>query len=238
MNVKNMARKVKEEDYTSKRNEILETARKLVYTKGYEQMSIQDILDAMNISKGAFYHYFDSKPALLEALIDRFADEAEAAVFPILQDPNLSALEKLQHYLNTAVQWKAAQKDYLLAILRVWYSDDNAIIRQKSFTRLVKRFAPSFVPVIKQGIQEGSMSTDFPEQAMEIVLQAINGLGDKFGEIILGHEMGTSNLSPKERFQILNDAVAANEDALERILGAKKGSIQLMDSRSIREWIE
>jgi len=233
-----MARKVKEEDYASKRNEILETARKLVYAKGYEQMSIQDILDDMKISKGAFYHYFDSKPALLEALIDRFADEAEAAVFPILQDPDLTALEKLQHYFSTAVQWKVAQKDYLLSILRVWYSDDNAILRQKTFTRLVKHVAPSFVPVIKQGIQEGSLSTDFSEQAMEIVMQAINGLGDKFGEIILGHEAGTSTFSPEERFCHLDKAVAATADAVERILGAEKGSIQLMDSGSIREWIE
>jgi AcrR family transcriptional regulator len=233
-----MARKVKEEDYASRRKEILDAAQTLVYTKGYEQMSIQDILDVLKISKGAFYHYFDSKPALLEALIDRFADEAETAVSPILQDPDLSALEKLQHYFGTAVQWKVAQKDYLLAILRVWYSDDNAIIRQKTFSRLVKRFAPTFVPVIKQGIQEGSLSTAYPEQAMEIVLQAINGLGDKFGEIILGHEIGTDSLSPEERFRMLKAAVAANTDAVERILGAQKGAIQLMDSELIHKWIE
>ncbi len=233
-----MARKVKEEDYASRRNEILDAAQTLVYTKGYEQMSIQDIIDALKISKGAFYHYFDSKPALLEALIDRFADNAEKAVSPILDDPNLSALEKLQKYFSTAVQWKAAQKDYLLAILRVWYSDENAILREKMFKRLLKRFAPSFVPVIKAGIQEGFLSTAYPEQAMEIVLQAINGLGNKFGEIILGHEIGTISLEPEERFRILNDAVAANADALERILGARKGSIQLMDSESIRKWIE
>jgi AcrR family transcriptional regulator len=233
-----MARKVKEEDYASRRNEILDAARTLVYTKGYEQMSIQDIIVALKISKGAFYHYFDSKPALLEALIDRFADDAEKAVTPILQDKNLSALEKLQKYFNTAVQWKVAQKDYLLAILRVWYSDDNAILREKMFNRLLKRFAPSFVPVIKAGIQEGSLSTAYPELAMEIALQAINGLGNKFGEIILGHEMGIISLEPEERYRILNDAVAANADAVERILGAKKGSIQLMDSKSIRMWIE
>jgi AcrR family transcriptional regulator len=233
-----MARKVKEEDYASRRNEILDAAQTLVYTKGYEQMSIQDIIDALKISKGAFYHYFDSKPALLEALIDRFADEAENAVSPILDAPTLSALEKLQKYFSTAVQWKVAQKDYLLAILRVWYSDDNAILREKMFNRLLKRFAPSFIPVIKAGVKEGSLSTAYPEQAMEIVLQAINGLGNKFGEIILGHEMGTISLEPEERYRILNDAVAANADALERILGAENGSIKLMDSESIRKWIE
>ena len=55
-----MSRIVKEEEYTLRRNDILDTARRLVYTKGYEQMTIQDILDALQISKGAFYHYFDS----------------------------------------------------------------------------------------------------------------------------------------------------------------------------------
>ena len=38
-----MARTVKEEDYAVKRKEILDVAQRLVYTKGYEQMSIQDI---------------------------------------------------------------------------------------------------------------------------------------------------------------------------------------------------
>ena len=233
-----MSRKVNAEDYASKRNEILDVARKLVYTKGYEQMSIQDILDEMKISKGAFYHYFDSKPALLEALIDRLADEAEVKVSPILQDPNLTAIEKLQQYFSTAVQWKAAQKDYLIAILRVWYSDDNAIIRQKTYNRLIQRFTPVFTPVIRQGIMEGSLSTDFPEQVMEIVLNAIYGLGDKFGEIILGKETGNDALKPEEKLRILNNAVNANTDALERILGAQKGSITLMDTQTIHLWID
>lgn len=47
-----MARIVKEKAYAVKRNEILEAAQRLVYTKGYEQMTIQDILDSLQISKG------------------------------------------------------------------------------------------------------------------------------------------------------------------------------------------
>jgi len=41
-----------------------------VYTTGFEQMSVQDILDELKISKGAFYHYFDSKLALLDGLVN------------------------------------------------------------------------------------------------------------------------------------------------------------------------
>ena len=84
-----MPRVVKEDDYAARRNEILDVARQLVYTKGYEQMSIQDILDALKISKGAFYHYFDSKQALLDGLIERMLDEAEQVLRPIVEAERL-----------------------------------------------------------------------------------------------------------------------------------------------------
>ena len=233
-----MVRIVKEDNYAARRNEILDVTRQLVYTKGYEQMSIQDILDALKISKGALYHYFDSKSALLEALIDRIGDEAEATIFPLLDDPTLPALEKLRRYFSSAVQWKAAQKDYMLALLRIWYSDHNSIMRQKVFAKMLKRVAPSFSQVIRQGVQEGTLSTKFPEYATEISLYLILGLGDKFGEVILEHEAGASKLSAEERFCMIDDAVAAYTNALERVLGAATGSIQLMDADSIRIWID
>lgn len=233
-----MPRVVKEDDYAARRNEILDVTRQLVYTKGYEQMSIQDILDALKISKGAFYHYFDSKSALLEALIDRMGDEAEATFFPLLDDLALPALEKLRRYFSTAVQWKTAQKDYMLAMLRIWYSDKNALTRQKVFAKMLQRVAPAFTRVIQQGVREGTLSTPFPEQATEISLYLILGLGDKFGEIILGHEAGIINLSAEERLCSMQEAVAGYTDAMERVLGASAGSIQLMDVDSIRVWID
>ena len=71
-----MARTINEKEYAAKRNQILDVTQGLIYTKGYEQMAIRDILDELQISKGASYHYFDSKPALLEALTERIGQEA------------------------------------------------------------------------------------------------------------------------------------------------------------------
>jgi AcrR family transcriptional regulator len=232
-----MARKVKEEDYALRRNEILDTARHLVYTKGYDQMSIQDILDALKISKGAFYHYFDSKTNLLEALIERMVDEAERTITPILHDPNLSALEKLQRYFSTGVQWKASQKEFVLAIMPVWYSDNNAIIREKMITKTVKQILPSFAQVIRQGVQEGSLSTDYPEQAIEICFYVLTNLGNRFAETIWAYHQDGNESDQVGRLQSLEQHVAAYTNALERILGAQAGSIKLMDSDAIQVWV-
>ncbi|HXZ05870.1 MAG TPA: TetR family transcriptional regulator, partial [Ktedonobacteraceae bacterium] len=47
-----MARIVKEKEFAGKRNEILDVAQRLIYTRGYEQMTVQDILEELEISKG------------------------------------------------------------------------------------------------------------------------------------------------------------------------------------------
>src|SRR5215510_248167 len=104
-----MARSVKEQDYTAKRNEILDVAQRLVFTKGYERMSIQDILDALEISKGAFYHYFDSKAALLEAYIERGQDDVDKVFRAIVDDPSPSALDKLRRFFATLDQARYIQ---------------------------------------------------------------------------------------------------------------------------------
>src|SRR5438874_4987898 len=109
-----MARIVKEQEYALRRNAILDVAQRLVVTRGYEQMSIQDVLDDLQISKGAFYHYFGSKQALLEALVEHLLDEGEQLLIDITHDPTLSALEKLQHFFVQLAQWKTTQKETFL----------------------------------------------------------------------------------------------------------------------------
>jgi AcrR family transcriptional regulator len=225
-----MPRIVKEDEYAVRRNEILDAAQRLVYTKGFGQMTIQDILDDLQISKGAFYHYFDSKHALLEALTERLQDEADEILIRITQDTHLSALEKLERYFATAARWKTAQKTYLLALLRVWYTDDNAIVRQKVFATAVKRITPLLSAIIHQGIQEGVLTTPFPDQVGEVVLSLVQSLGDTYARMLLSPEVEGGDLQRIERTS------AAYSDALERVLGAPSGSLRLIDPATLEEW--
>src|ERR1700730_10221513 len=95
-----MPRTVNVQFHKVRRDGFLDVAQRLIQTKGYEQMSIQDVLDELETSRGALYHYFDSKQALLDGVVDRFADGAMSAVAPILADPHLPALRKLEKVLG------------------------------------------------------------------------------------------------------------------------------------------
>lgn len=223
-----MARLAK--DHTERRNQILAAAQQLVYTRGYDQMTIQDILDKLHISKGAFYHYFSSKQDLLEAIIGQMQVEVEEFLTAIVEDPQLPALEKLQRFISMAVRWKTDRKAFLFTLLQVWYADENALVRQKVQATLQAATKPMLSAMIYQGIEEGIFDTPYPEQAGEIVLVVLQGVGETFARRLLAKEFHNGDLVQ------LTSSVAAYADALERILGAPRGSIELIDEVSIREW--
>jgi AcrR family transcriptional regulator len=234
-----MARTVKEP--AVRRKEILDVAQRLVYTKGYEQMTIQDILDELHISKGAFYHYFDSKQSLLEALLEQLQDTAEQLLLPIVNDTQLPALEKLQRLLSTAGRWKADQMTLMLAIMRIWYADENVLVRQKQLTVGLLRVVPLFAAIVRQGVAEGIFSTLHPDQAGEIIFSLGESLANALAGIILTEPPApaarSSGLEPVPRqLERMQAIVCAYNDAFERVLGAPPGSIVLVEPQVLHQW--
>jgi AcrR family transcriptional regulator len=229
-----MARIVKEEEYSARRNEILDAAQRFVYSKGYEQMTIQDILNDLQISKGAFYHYFDSKGAVLEALVERMVAEGVLPlVLPVVQDPNLSAIEKLERYFDTSFRWKTSQKTFMLELLRVWLADENAIVRQKMFSTSVKQVTPPLAEIIRQGVKEGVFTTAYPDQISHAIIYILQGLSDTIVDLFISNE---TNPDPQRIENRVTAYTHALSDAMERVLGAPSGSLKLIDPDTLKEW--
>jgi AcrR family transcriptional regulator len=225
-----MARTVNATLRTVRRDAFLDVAQRLVQTKGYEAMSIQDVLDELEASKGAFYHYFDSKQALLEAVVERFADGAMASLAPVLDDPGLPALTKLERVFAGIANLKAEQKELMLAIIEVWNSDGNAIVREK-VRRLSERvMIPLFSAVVQQGLDEGTVHVDSADQTAAVLVSLMLGFQQKATDLFIARQSGAIPFEAVER------SVAAHTEAFERILGIPKGSLTLTDDKTLRFW--
>ncbi|GAC1357186.1 MAG: TetR/AcrR family transcriptional regulator [Herpetosiphon sp.] len=227
-----MARTLNEKEHADRRNDFLDAAQRLVFSKGYEQMTVQDILDDVDSSKGAFYHYFDSKPALLGALVERMLDEVERLFLPIVRDPYLPALAKLEQFFDTIARWKSSQRGLLLALLRVWYTDENAIVRQKVHMTMVKRVSIPLSEIVQQGIEEGVLTMASPQEAGGILLALLQGLQDTVAALFLAEQAKDVVLANME------STIVAYTAALERVLGAPVGSLRLVDRATLKEWVE
>lgn len=229
-----MARIINQEEHVAKRNEILDVAQRLVDTIGYERMTIQDILDHLQISKGALYHYFDSKPAILEALTQRMVVEFEKALLPIVHDSDRPALEKLQRVFLTVIRSKAAQRTFVAALLRVWYTDDNAIVRQKVDAALVDRLVPLLTLIIRQGTEEGVFTPAYPDQISDVIWSLVRGLQETPARLLLAY---TSEHDEQQYVEGVIAAHTAYMDAIERVLGIPTGSLYRADTETVKGWV-
>ena len=223
-----MARIVK--DPVVRRNEILDVSERLVATKGYEQMAIRDIVDELQIANGTVYHYFDSKTALLEALVERMGDQIEQLVLPIVQDRSLGALDKLLRYFATIDHWKRERQTLMLAFLHVWYDDENAIVHRKLYRSGVKRYGPWLSQIIQQGVAEGVFTTAYPDQTARMIIALRQDLGDAVTDVL--RSSPDMPIDPS----LITKMTVATAEALERLLGAKAGCVQDLWLEALSQW--
>ncbi|PRX96217.1 TetR/AcrR family transcriptional regulator [Allonocardiopsis opalescens] len=232
-----MARTVRPDEHALRRDEILDAAQRLVRTKGYQAMTIQDVLDELRSSKGALYHYFGSKPALLEALVGRMHDRLAADLAPVLADTAASAPERLRRFLDTLAGRRNDEQAFFVGVMRVWYSDGNALLRQKVRADALRRFGPMLAEVIEQGVREGTMATTHPAHMGEVALGLSLSHADTLARSLLDGPAGTGPAADERELARMAATTAAYSEAVERVLGMAPGSVRLTDTETLRAWL-
>jgi AcrR family transcriptional regulator len=225
-----LARTLDPEAHAIKRETFLDAAQRLIQVKGYEQASIQDVLTEANTSKGAFYHYFDSKAALLDGVVERMVDAALLSVEPVVENPDLPATDKLRALFAGIAAWKTARKELLIALMEVWLSDHNAIVREKFRRVVVDRLTPVMASIIRQGQAERVFTVTSPEEAARVFVSFLLSLNQSTTELYMDRQAGRISLEDVRR------ALDAQVEAMERVLGAPPGSLTLVDETVIQAW--
>jgi AcrR family transcriptional regulator len=221
-----MARHVKPDEYAARRGEILGSALRLMHDKGYQAMTVQDVLDDLRMSKGALYHYFDSKQALLEGIVESMGESGGAALAAIVENADLGAIEKLHAYFAMSAAWKAEHATEVTTTMQLWRHENNALLRQKMAQTSMRTTAPLLEKIIAQGCREGVFDTEHPHEAAIIIA----GMGLHLADAIIDaiDADGTDPLDTSG--SRASGVVAAYNDAFERILGAPSGSLAPKES--------
>jgi AcrR family transcriptional regulator len=155
------------------RARLLDSALKEFAIRGFEATSVEDICSAANVSKGAFYHHFESKQELflflmaswLQAVDDGLAElykptvpETLVAMTDILPDILTAAHDQLPMFLEF---WLQASRDE-----KVWDASIDPY----------RHFREYFTRLIEKGTAEGSLQTSDPQAAGLLVLSMAVGI--------------------------------------------------------------
>lgn len=187
---------------------ILNAAEALFFQKGYEKSTINDILNALSISKGAFYHYFKSKEDVMNAIVIRSVDEGVKQAEKIVHNDHLSVYEKILKIIQTQQSGASDRKAQLYQQLQ---QINNALMNQKMVVEIIRHISPLLAEVVRQGNKEGAFNTPYPQESIEFILAASCSLFDT----------GLYQHLSEEQLQHKIDATIHN---IESCLGAKQDS--------------
>lgn len=196
-------------EHEERRNEILDTAERLFYTKGYMKTTINDILKEIQIAKGTFYYYFKSKEEVMHAIIHRIVDRDVEVAKQIAQDTSLGVHEKLLKILLSQGK-EAASRPHKDELIQHFEQPGNELIHHQTLVIIIKCLSPILGDVIKQGVQEGEYQCTRPQETIELILSGAEFIFD----------IGAFHWSEEEK----QARILALLELSERALGAKQGS--------------
>ena len=216
---------------TPRRDELLDVAQRLFARNGYDATSVSQIIAELGVSKGAFYHYFDSMEDLVEALACRFAHATATQTDPLLDDPTLDAFSKLSAFLVTMRRHKIENVRELRATFEPLFRAENLQLYEKTQRAVVDVVRPILTRIIVEGVEEKTFDTPDPESAAETIMHLLTINRDVVTELY--------NTEDARQFRALGERLVAKmryvATVIDRILGLPEGSIELTDRDTLEQ---
>ncbi|GLQ56851.1 TetR/AcrR family transcriptional regulator [Devosia nitrariae] len=217
-----------------RREEILECALRLFSQQGYDATSVNQIIAALGLSKGAFYHHFAAKQDLIEALAVRFADDAARMASPVLEDESLDAFSRLSKFLASMRQSKVSAAFEVRNTFEPLFRPENMALFDRVQQALFGVVRPILTRIIADGVAERTFDTRHPDLAAETILHVMGSVRKVVTDLYAARNDADLDAAAAElvlRYDYMGTVV-------DRILGLPEGSIVLTDCDTIRVMME
>lgn len=192
-----------------RKEEILDAAERLFATKGFDNTSTGDILDAVGIARGTLYYHFKSKEEILDGVIERMTNRLMQDAREIARNKELPVLERLtKAIMSLNVETKIGYE-----VMEQVHRPQNALMHQKMQMTLLSGINPILTGLVEEGIEQGICHTQYPESMVEMTMLYANTAFD---------ELNISGFSPEQR----EKKIAGFIYNVERLMGMKEGSLQ------------
>ena len=227
-----MPRVVKHPDV--RRAELLDRALALFLRHGYDNVSLNDLIADAGVSKGAFYHWFPSKDALITALAAHSAREGFAAIEEALAQCEGNALDRLNALLQAGfeVKMKMGVPELLAAAVSL-LRPNNAYLYARIVAAEEDRIRPLLTQLISEGVADGVFDTFDPEGVADMIY----GLAARVNSNILDVLDAGDESSRDHAIDVLTARFRLHGVAADRVLGLPDGSITALTRTQVESMV-
>jgi AcrR family transcriptional regulator len=156
-------------DPKERRKNIIDVSAALFLSKGYEETSVNTIVEKLGVAKGTFYHYFKSKEEILGAVLEDYLANYTDGIKTSLENNTLNAYEKLMYVLQSILSNNQGPEHLTKHV----EDNKNAKLHQMLDQKFFEKFNPIILGVVNQGVAEGIFKVDHTEEITEILLLGI-----------------------------------------------------------------
>ena len=210
-----------------RKRQILETAEVLFTEKGYERTSVQDILNILHLSKGSFYHHFESKELVLKRICEIRADKsAEKYKCESLSD----GLKQMNSLLSGMIPFQGEGLSFLKMIIPVLILPEGKSILSGYQEALKNAWLPMTREALERMIVQKTAFTIYPEITSSILLDLVNDLWGQLSTDILQKQNEENDFIFA---QMLLSRLEPYRAAMENMISAPYGSLELINLESL-----
>ena len=148
------------------RKKILEVSKDLFLKKGFDNTSIQDIINGLGgLTKGVIYHHFESKQEILQSIIRE--NNQEILNYNWRGD---TGLEKIQNSLMDAFSDFEQQRLVYSASIKL----RSPRLLGEQYLSLFSDFLPEIRERVYEGVKDESIKTEYPEELADLIVLTLN----------------------------------------------------------------
>ena len=185
-----------------RKKELLKIAYDMFLTHGYENTSVDEIIEKAQIAKGTYYYHFQSKEQMLEEVIDMMIDSETKMAKQIIQT-DIPVPQKIVGILASIKPTEAEQP-----VKNALFHPENVLMHYKVRKKLIDILTPLLSEVIKEGVNEGIFECENIPERIKMLL------------IISDSTFNEGTFSEKD--------ISVFIDMTEKLLGAENGTMSFI----------
>lgn len=147
-----------------RKQELLQIAYRMFISRGYENTSVDEIIEEAGIAKGTFYYYFETKEQLLEEVIGMMIDRETEAAGQVLK-AEIPVTQKIAGIISS---FRPTQEE--TPIEGALMQPENVIMHEKIRKKIVEAAIPLLSGVVEEGIAQGVFSCDCIPERVRMLL--------------------------------------------------------------------